>query len=205
MANKKIEMHKIKLIIRLHGQGNGSRSISGKVHLSRNTVKKYLDIFRSSGMSYELFFRLSDKEVATMFFVSENQYAKSERQAALEKLLPELCKRLKRKGVTKADLFKEYREQQSQGYRISRFNEVLNLYLESKRPIMHIDHKAGDKMYVDFTGQRLSLTDKSGNQTSVEVFVAILGCSQLTYVEGGSLNRWRGAVSVGGGGQFKLV
>ncbi|GHT51717.1 integrase [Bacteroidia bacterium] len=134
-------------------------------------------------MSYELFFRLSDKEVAAMFFVSENKYAKSERQAALEKLLPELCKRLKRKGVTKADLFEEYRTQHPQGYRISRFNEVLNLYLESKRPIMHIEHKAGDKMYVDFTGQRLSLTDKSGNQTSVEVFVAIVGCSQLTYVE----------------------
>jgi response regulator of citrate/malate metabolism len=59
--NKTIDMNKIRLIIRLHGQGNGSRSISTKVTLSRNTVKKYLDIFRSLGMSYEVFFRLSGR------------------------------------------------------------------------------------------------------------------------------------------------
>ncbi|GHT78610.1 putative transposase y4bL/y4kJ/y4tB [Bacteroidia bacterium] len=134
-------------------------------------------------MSYEAFFRLSDKEVAQMFFVSENKYAKSERQVALEKLLPDMCKRLKRKGVTREDLYKEYRTDHPQGYSISRFNALINRYLDEKRPIMHIEHKAGDKLYVDFTGHRLYLRDKACNQHPVEVLVAILGCSQLTYVE----------------------
>ncbi len=49
---------------------------------------------------------------------------------------------------------------------------------------MHIDHKAGDKLYVDFAGQKLSITDKqTGEIINVEVFVSILGASQLTYVE----------------------
>lgn len=49
---------------------------------------------------------------------------------------------------------------------------------------MHQDHKAGDKLYVDFAGVKLSLMDKeTGEVTDVEVFVAILGASQLTYVE----------------------
>ncbi|GHU09057.1 hypothetical protein FACS189431_6440 [Alphaproteobacteria bacterium] len=69
MANIKITMNKIKLIIRLHGQGHSSRSISSKVYLARNTVKKYLDIFDSSGMDYDTFFKLSDSEVAKMFLV----------------------------------------------------------------------------------------------------------------------------------------
>jgi len=49
---------------------------------------------------------------------------------------------------------------------------------------MHIEHKAGDKMFVDFTGKHLSLVDPdSGAIREVEVFVAVLGASQRTYVE----------------------
>lgn len=48
---------------------------------------------------------------------------------------------------------------------------------------MRMEHKAGDKMFVDYTGKKLQLVDKvSGEITDVEVFVAILGCSQLTFV-----------------------
>ena len=39
-------------------------------------------------------------------------------------------------------------------------------------------------MYVDYAGDRLELVDRdSGGIIAVEVFVAILPCSQLTYVE----------------------
>ena len=49
---------------------------------------------------------------------------------------------------------------------------------------MHIEHKAGDKMYVDYAGKKLQIVDKeSGEITEVEVYVAILGASQLTYVQ----------------------
>ncbi len=41
---------------------------------------------------------------------------------------------------------------------------------------MHIEHKAGDKVFVDFTGQKLARVDrKTGEIKDVEVFVAILG------------------------------
>jgi len=49
---------------------------------------------------------------------------------------------------------------------------------------MHIEHKAGDKLYVDFAGERLSIVDQeTGEVQQVEVFISILGASQLTYVE----------------------
>jgi transposase len=49
---------------------------------------------------------------------------------------------------------------------------------------MHIEHKAGDKMFVDYAGDKLAIVDrKTGKERSVEVFVAILGASQLTYAE----------------------
>jgi transposase len=49
---------------------------------------------------------------------------------------------------------------------------------------MRMEHKAGDKLYVDFAGQKLTIVDKqTGEIQEVEIFVAILGASQLTYVE----------------------
>ena len=49
---------------------------------------------------------------------------------------------------------------------------------------MHFDHKAGDKLFVDFAGKRLSLVDEvTGEVKPVEFFVAVLGCSQLTYAQ----------------------
>jgi hypothetical protein len=47
-----------------------------------------------------------------------------------------------------------------------------------------MNHKAGDKMYVDYAGKTLSIIDeKSGEIKSVQFFVAILGASQYTYAE----------------------
>jgi len=39
-------------------------------------------------------------------------------------------------------------------------------------------------MFVDYAGAKLAITDpKSGKETPMEVFVAILGSSDLTYAE----------------------
>lgn len=38
-------------------------------------------------------------------------------------------------------------------------------------------------MYIDFAGSTLQVTEYDGTVRNVEVFVAILGCSQLIYVE----------------------
>lgn len=46
---------------------------------------------------------------------------------------------------------------------------------------MHLEHKAGGKVFIDFTGDKLSIIDlDTGEIIPVEVFVAILPCSQLT-------------------------
>lgn len=49
---------------------------------------------------------------------------------------------------------------------------------------MHFVHKAGEKLFIDYTGKKLSFVDKeTGEVIETEVFVAVLGASQLTYVE----------------------
>ena len=182
MSNKPISMQKLRQVIRLHGQGKGTKSINRIVGLSRNTVKKYLQIFHASSLSYDQFYNLNDSELALMFQVQKVPEPSQKRQN-LEALFPELCKKLKKKGVTREQLHKQYLEQYPDGYSLSSFCNYLQLYLGQSHPVMHIEHKAGEKMYIDFAGDKLYLSEKEGTRLPVEVFVAILGCSQLTYVE----------------------
>ena len=50
--------------------------------------------------------------------------------------------------------------------------------------IGHVEHRAGDQMYVDFAGNRLEIVDEATAEVrKVEVFVAILPCSHYTYCE----------------------
>jgi len=71
------------------------------------------------------------------------------------------------------------------GYGYSQFNEHINRWQNKvKSSSGKLTHKAGDKVYIDYTGKKLYVTDKqTGEITEVEVFVAILPASQYTYVE----------------------
>ena len=49
---------------------------------------------------------------------------------------------------------------------------------------MRQDHKAGEKMFVDYSGQTMSVvTRKTGEVREAEIFVAVLGASNYTYAE----------------------
>ncbi|WP_313181409.1 hypothetical protein [Sphingobacterium siyangense] len=49
---------------------------------------------------------------------------------------------------------------------------------------MKPQHIAGEEMFVDFAGKKLQIIDKhTGKAIAVEVFVAILPCSQYTYIQ----------------------
>jgi transposase len=49
---------------------------------------------------------------------------------------------------------------------------------------MRQQHRAGEKTFIDFSGQRLHLVDRrTGEEVPVELFVAVLGASSYTYAE----------------------
>jgi len=183
MPNKLISMNKLRQVLRLHSQERGTKAIGNLLKMSRTTVKKYLSLFKESGMSLDEVLDLSDKDLSSLFHEKPEEKA-NERQQTLEKLLPVYCKRLKRKGVTREMLYREYKEKYPDGYSRSRFCDYIMKYQVTNSVVMHLEHKAGDKLFIDFAGKKLHIVDSSsGEITNVEVFVAILPCSQLTYVE----------------------
>ena len=183
MPNTPIKMNKLRQIIRLYSQGTGTKRIHGMLGIARNTIKKYIRVWHSLGISYEDFSAKSDGELSVLFATPVARISNRPRMHQLHILLPDICKKLKKKGVTREQLHADYIEKYPDGYGRSHFNNAILSYLQLTKPVMHIDHKAGDKIYIDFAGTKLKITDIEGNEQDAEGFVAILGCSQLTYVE----------------------
>lgn len=78
----------------------------------------------------------------------------------------------------------EYLGQHATGYRHSQFCEQYRRWLKRQRRSMRQVHRAGDKLFVDYAGQKPHLVDlESGAEVEVELFVAALGASSYVYAE----------------------
>jgi transposase len=87
-------------------------------------------------------------------------------------------------GVTLELLHLEYLEQHPDGYRYTRFCDLYRRWLARHRLTMRQDHRAGEKVFVDYAGQKPHLVDPTtGEITDVELFVGVLGASNSTYAE----------------------
>lgn len=182
MANKQIDMRKVKTLFKLYSQGVSKRQISTQLSISRNTVSKYIAFFKAFKLTAYEVSALSVEELHKLF-VSKTKI-KSEQLKTLEQYFPYFDKEIKKTGVTQYLLWEEYKEKHPDGYMFSQFR---HWYLEWRKeisPVMHFNHKAGDKLFIDFTGKKLTIVDKyTGELQDLEVFVCVLGASQYTYVE----------------------
>ncbi len=183
MARKRIGMKKIREIIRFREDGGMSdRKIARALNISRPVVAQYIRDFAATGLTYEDIKEMSDSRFLALF--EKQRSKKNPKYEEILELFPSFVTELKRTGVTLMLLWKEYQKEHPEGYGYSQFCYHFQVWCNASKVTMHIEHKAGDKMFVDYAGDKLVIVDrKTGREMTVEVFVAILGASQLTYVE----------------------
>src|SRR4029077_5050837 len=106
---------------------------------------------------------------------------------ARSKPLPEgahIHAELRRRGVTLALLWEEYRGHHLDGYGYSRF---CDLYVEWRHGItatMRQTHAAGEKLFVDFAGDTVPVFDGlTGEGRAAKIFVAVMGASNYTFAQ----------------------
>ncbi len=176
-------MSNIRHILRLYTQNQTQSEIVLQTGIRRKKLKGILDEFKKSGLSFNEINELNDTDLDDLFN-KVNETEISEKIKILTGLFPQIDKELKKKGVTRNLLWEEYKKQYPDGVGISTFNTYFQLWKTMSIPSMRKEHKAGDKLYIDFAGEKLTIIDKPTNtEKKVEVFVAVLGSSQLTYVE----------------------
>ena len=183
MPMRRTTMEKVREIVRLYELGNLSeRAVSRALKVSRPAVKKYLAAIEKAGLDFAAIKEMPDETLLEI--VADNCLSKSNKYQTLARQFPHFVKELKRTGVTLQLLWEEYLEGHPDGYKYSQFCCHFQKWRDDADLSMHIEHKAGDKMFVDFTGKHLFLVDReTGEIRKVEVFVAVLGASQRTYVE----------------------
>lgn len=179
-------MSKIKQIIRLYCQGKGSKSISQSTGVSRKTVREYIKKFHALRITLQEAESMDSIKLHDLIFPPAKvlKVPDQARLDRLEALLPAYLKMSRQRGMTLDRLWKHYQQEDPAGYSRTRFYLYLRDYARKSSSTMHIEHKAGEKLFVDYCGNKLQVTDpNTGEVCDVEVFVSILGCSQYTYAE----------------------
>ncbi len=184
MANQRKSMNLVREIIRLNNQGVSQRQIVNILAISRPVIRDYLARAKKSGLQAMEFEKLSDSELLQRLECGRKPRIDS-RFFHLEAYFPKMAVQLRRVGVTLMLLWEEYvRDCTSSHYSYSQYCQHYRNWCKDSEVAMHFNHKVGDKVFVDFAGNKLRLTNPvTGEGKEVEVFVAILGASQLTYVE----------------------
>lgn len=167
---------KIKQILRCYSNGMGIKSISTSLLISRNTVKRYVRIYEDLGIEIDRLLKMDESHLRELFCDYTNRDTrKSPEYIYLEERIPEYLKRWKIRGVTRRSLYAEYKQERPEGYSYESFCLYIKREKQIKVPIGRVEHIAGDKLYL--------LDKRTNDKSPVEVFAAILPCSQLTYYE----------------------
>ena len=91
---------------------------------------------------------------------------------------------MKRRGVTLALLWQEYRGDHPQGFAYSWYCESYGGWKKRISPTMRQTHVGGEKVFVDFAGDTIDVIDPAtGEAHAMKLFVAAMGASNFTYAE----------------------
>lgn len=181
MPAEKLSMKKIREALRLYHEGLGYRIISSSTGIGLGSVSHYIKRAKECGLTWPLPEDLNDELLQARLF-SKGPANEDSTQARLD--FKKIHAELKRKGVTLLLLWYEYKEAHPKGYSYSQFCRLYRSHAKQLTPSMRISHHAGEKMFVDYSGLTMQWIDKeTGVIHYAEIFVAVLGASNYTYVE----------------------
>src|SRR4051794_13828154 len=181
-AKRKLTMRQLRQMLRLARDGASSREIARLLGVARSTVQENLNRAAEAGLSWPLPGDLTDDALEARLFARAGVKPGVRRRP--EPDWAKLVIDLKRPGVTMMLLWEEYRAVQPGGYGYSRFCELFRGFERRLSPSMRQEHHAGDKVFVDYSGKKLAITDPdTGLVREAELFVAVLGASNLTFAE----------------------
>ena len=180
MPRERLSMRKIREALRLKSLGLSNRQIARSLQISPATVYDYLARARLAELGWPLPEEMDDAALETTLFPSP---------APRTSLRPPpdwgtIHTELRRKHVTLRLLWEEYKSEYPDGYQYSRFCDLYKRWEGTLGVWMRQPHKAGEKLFVDYSGDGIPLVDrKTGELKEARLFVAVMGASNYTYAE----------------------
>jgi transposase len=157
------------------------REIARSCDLARSTVADYLKRARAAGLGWPLGEGMDEQRLEAQLFPI-GQPRTTPPRTPLD--LVYIRNELRRKHVTLQLLWEEYRGHTPDGYSYSQYCQLYRDWLGKQAVSLRQEHRAGEKLFVDFAGDTIPLHDRAtGAVTAGHLFVAVLGCSNYTYAE----------------------
>jgi transposase len=198
-------MRKIREVLRLtHALGMSRRLVGEATGIGKTAVGEYVRRAALAGQSWPIPDEIDDAELERRLFPPP------EARSSTSRTEPDWSynhAELKRRGVTLALLWQEYRAEHAQGYAYSWFCERYSDWRKRISPTMRQTHLAGEKLFVDWAGDTMPVFDPTtGEEYCTHIFIAALGASNYTYAEARwteTLPDWIGAhvnafIAIGG-------
>jgi len=174
-------MSKIARILELrYGANLSIRAIARQLGLGRSTISRILGQAARSQITWPLPEQMTEAQLQACVYPRPS---KRERETpdwnAVHQALA------KHRNLTLAVLWEEYHDQHPNGYSYTRYCQLYRQWREAQvQPVMRQIHRAGDRLYIDYSGKRPFYIDPlTGQQHVVELFVAVLGASSYLYAE----------------------
>ena len=182
MPRPRAAMRKIREVLRLtFGEQLSRRQVSAATGVAVTTVSDYVGRARAAGVSWPLPAGLDDEGLERLLYppTAPSQAARPAPEWGY------VHRELRRKGVTLQLLWLEYRQAHPDGYGYSQFCNLYRAWARRVDVVMRQVHRAGEKLFVDFPGDRIPVCSRETGQVvlEAELFVAVAGASSYLYAE----------------------
>jgi transposase len=182
LPQERVSARKMRELLRLRYELKLSQEqIARSCCLGQSTVFRYLKRFEASDLVWPLPDDCDDRRLEELLFFPPAPSLPGERAridfATLDNQLQT------HRHLTLLLLWDEYKTNQPDGYRYSYFCELYRKWKTASSVVLRQDHRAGEKMFVDWAGATVPLYDAATGQVSQRayLFVATLGASSYTY------------------------
>ena len=192
MPQQRMDIRMIKDILRLkYSAGLSHEAIARSLSISKGVVSKYLSLAGAAGLDWQETAQLDEAALERRLLGRSSAEAR-----LVEADFAHVHIELRRKGVTLVLLWQEYRaaNEGRRTWAYTQFCEHYKTFAKSLKRSMRQHRRAGEKLFIDYAGPTLALTDGSRAQ----VFVAAMAASSYTFVcatADQSMRSWLGAMA----------
>src|SRR5258708_2226860 len=158
-AKRELTMRQIRQMLRLAPDAGSAREIGRTLGVARSTIQDNLKRASAAGLAWPLVGDLTDAVLEQRLFAHAG--VKRGFRRRVEPDWGSLACELKRPGVNLMVLWEEYRAVHPGGYGYSRFCDLFREFERRLSPTMRQDHPAGDKVFVDYSGKKIMIVDRS--------------------------------------------
>ena len=177
-------MLRTKQILQLLAKGDSQNKVCDIVHCSKRLVSSVKKKTEDAGLSYADALSLPDDELSKIYVAETAGPTVDPRLAELERMMPEILKRLSRKHAHIQYVYETYyRVEQPDGYGYTQFKKYLREYRQKHDYSYHNQYEPGKEWQIDFAGDPLYLTDpKTHESIKLTVLVCVMPYSNLPFM-----------------------